>query len=73
MTPLILTIAALIIVPTAVIVYRVHRKVGDAQPVPLGHLVGLAVRDDRPWRYGPDTDRINAELHTLHLQRRDSA
>ncbi|OPX10404.1 hypothetical protein [Gordonia sp. i37] len=73
MTTLIVLLAVLVAAPTVVIIYRVHRKVDDAQPIPLGHLAGLAVGDDRPWKRGPDSDRIAAELRVLHLQRRDSA
>ncbi|RPA64851.1 hypothetical protein EF294_07100 [Gordonia oryzae] len=73
MTTLIVVLAILVVVPTVVIIYRVHRKVDDAQPIPLGLLAGLVVGDNRSWKHGPDSGRIAAELRVLHLQRRDSA
>jgi len=64
MTALTIVLAIAIVLPIAVIVYRTHRRVDDPRPIPLGYLVDWATRAQTR-RYGPDTDRIIAELDIL--------
>lgn len=62
---------ALLLTPTVIVVYRVHRRAGER--VPLVDITHYAVRglSVPPW-LGADTDRIERELFALQFRHRDS-
>ncbi|MFT4127880.1 MAG: hypothetical protein QM662_16845 [Gordonia sp. (in: high G+C Gram-positive bacteria)] len=68
MTVFLITVAVVSTVGTIATFLHARRADGDAQPFPIGHWAGRAIDSGRR---GPDTDRIDDELVTLWLRRRD--